>query len=432
MVKLERSLGLWEVTLMSIGIILGAGIYVVIGEAAGITGNSVWLSFVIGAIVASFTGLSYAELCSRYPKAGAEYVYVKKSFGKSWAWIVGWLIIAGNIIGASAVAMGFSNYFSALFGTPIMLTAVAVLIIAGIILIAGVKETASVTILFTIIEATGLVIIIFIGLQRLGSVDYLQLENGMKGLVEAGVLVFFSYLGFQGVTQLAEETRNPQKNIPRAIIISIIATTIIYILVGISAVSVIPGVELAGADAPLAEIAEVAFGPQSFIILSGIALFSTFNTSLMMLLSSSRLVYGISNESALPKIFSKVSKRTLAPVFAVIAVVIISLLFLLLGDLKSIANLTNFTVFTVFIAVNASLIYLRVKKPDVPGFKVPLSIKKVPILPVCGILTSIFMIVNLEKEILLLGLLLFIAGLIVYYLYYKFTGKDDKNATDQL
>jgi len=425
MVKLERSLGLWEVTMMSIGIILGAGIYVVIGEAAGLTGNSVWLSFVIGAIVASFTGLSYAELCSRYPKAGAEYVYVRNSFGQGWAWIVGWLIIAGNIIGASAVAMGFSNYFSALFNTPILLTAIAVLIIAGIILIAGVKETASITILFTLIEATGLVIIIFIGLQRIGDVDYLQLTNGMKGLINAGVLVFFSYLGFQGVTQLAEETRNPQKNIPKAIIISIIVTTIIYILVGISAVSVIPGTELAGTDAPLARIAEVAFGEQSFVILSGIALFSTFNTSLMMLLSGSRLVYGISNENALPKIFSKVNKKTLAPVIAIIGVVVISLLFLLLGDLKSIANLTNFTVFVVFIAVNASLIYLRVKKPDVAGFKVPLSIKKVPILPVCGIFASIFMIINLEKEILFLGLLLLIAGIIFYYLYYKFRGREE-------
>lgn len=419
MIKLERSLSLWEVTLMSIGIILGAGIYVVIGEAAGLTGNSLWISFIIGAVVATFTGLSYAELCSRFPKAGAEYVYVKNSFGKTPAWLVSWLIIAGNIIGGATVALGFSNYFSALFHTPIIPIAIAVLLLCGIILILGIKETASVTILFTIIEAIGLVIIIFIGLQKFGDVDYLQLTNGVKGIIEGGVLIFFSYLGFQGITHLAEETKQPEKNIPKAIILSIIITTIIYILVAIAAVSVIPGQDLANEGAPLARIAETAFGQNSFILLSGIALFSTFNTALMMLLSGSRLVYGISNEKALPEIFSKVSKRTLAPWVAVTGIVIAAIFFLFTGDLRSIASLTNFTVFSVFIIINATLIFLRVKKPVKEGFKVPLSIGKIPVFPVLGIVTSVFMIGNLSVKILLSGILLIIIGLIVHFVLRK-------------
>ena len=173
MVKLERSLSLWEVTLMGVGVILGAGIYVIIGQATGITGNSIWISFIIGAIVASFTGLSYAELSSRFPKAGAEYVYVKDSFGNKFAWLVGWLIIAGNVIAAATVAMGFSHYFSALFNTPILLVALLLIILCGIILILGVKETATVTIFFTAIEIIGLIIVIFVGLPRIGQVDYL-------------------------------------------------------------------------------------------------------------------------------------------------------------------------------------------------------------------------------------------------------------------
>jgi len=424
MVKLERSLSLWEVTLMSVGIILGAGIYVVIGKAAGITGNSIWLSFILGALVATFTGLSYAELCSRYPKAGAEYIYIKHSFGKKSAWLGGWLIIAGNIIGAATVALGFSYYFSALFETPLLLTSMILLILCGIILILGVKETASVTILFTVIEAIGLIIIISIGLPRLGEVDYFQLANGLKGVIEASVLIFFSYLGFQGITRLAEETKNPEKTIPKAIILSIIITTVIYILVGISAVSVVPSNELAQQEAPLAAIAEKVFGQQSFFLLSGIALFSTFNTALMMLLSGSRLVYGISKEKALPKIFSHISKKTLAPSTAIIAVVIVSIIFLFIGDLTSIANLTNFTVFSVFIFVNASLIYFRIKKPVSEGFKVPINIKNIPILPILGILTSLFMIANVTLNILLLGILLIIIGLMVYLILNKITKKD--------
>jgi APA family basic amino acid/polyamine antiporter len=425
MVKLERSLGIFEVTMMSIGIILGAGIYVVIGEAAGLTGNSVWLSFIIGAIVATFTGLSYAELSSRFPKAGAEYVYVQNSFGKNLAWLVGWLLIAGNIIGAATVALGFSNYFSALFQTPIIPIAIVSLLFCGIILILGIKETASVTIIFTIIEAIGLFIIIFIGLQKFGDVDYLQLTNGIKGIVEGGVLIFFSYIGFQSITRLSEETKNPEKNIPKAILISIIVTTIIYIFVAIAAVSVIPGQELALEGAPLARIAETAFGQNSFIILSAIALFSTFNTVLMMLLSGSRLVYGISKEKALPKIFSVVSKKTLSPWVAIVGVVLFSIFFLFIGDLKSIANLTNFTVFSVFIVVNSTLIYYRVKKPIKNGFKVPLSIKKIPVLPVFGILTSFFMIGNLSVNILFLGTLLILTGIVILLLLNYSTKKNN-------
>jgi APA family basic amino acid/polyamine antiporter len=258
MVKLERSLGLFEVTMMSIGIIIGAGIYVVIGEAAGVTGNSLWIAFIIGAIVATFTGLSYAELSSRFSHAGAEYVYVQNSFGKTPAWLVGWLLIAGNIIGGATVALGFSNYFSALFNTPVIPIAIVVLLICGIILALGIKETASITILFTLIEAVGLFIIIFIGLQKFGDVDYLRLTNGLKGIIEGGVLIFFSYIGFQSITRLAEETKQPEKNIPKAIIISIIVTTIIYILVAIAAVSVIPAQDLAQEGAPLARIAAIA------------------------------------------------------------------------------------------------------------------------------------------------------------------------------
>ena len=194
---------------MSIGIILGAGIYVVIGEAAGLSGNTIWLSFVIAAIVAAITGLSYAELSSRFPHAGAEYIYVTESLGPQLAWLTGWLIIAGSVIGGATVAMGFSRYFTALFNTPILPIALILLGFCGIILIIGVKETAALTILFTVVELIGLFIIIVIGLPSIGKVDYLEMAHGIKGVIEAGVLIFFGYLGFEGITRLAEETKNP-------------------------------------------------------------------------------------------------------------------------------------------------------------------------------------------------------------------------------
>jgi len=413
MATLERSLGLWEVTLMSVGVILGAGVYVLIGKAAGLSGNALWLSFVLAAAVASLTGLSYAELASRFPKAGAEYVYVHHSFGETLAWMSGWLIIAGGIIGGTAVAMGFANYFFALFGTPVAITAVAALIACGVILLVGIKETAFFTILFTVIEVIGLVIIIFIGLPYIGSVNYLELAHGVKGAIEAGVLIFFSYIGFESITRLAEETREAEKNIPRAIILSIAITTVIYILVGIAAVSAVPWQELAETEAPLAFIAERVLGEKSFLVLSLIALFSTFNTVLVMLLSASRMVYGIAEQKTLPRLFLSVSKRTRTPWAAIFAVIILSMAFLLIRNLEVIANLTNFTIFVVFIMVNASVIYLRYKEPIETGFHVPLSIGKMPVIPLLGVIVSLFMLVNLSVDILLLGAVLIAVGMVV-------------------
>jgi APA family basic amino acid/polyamine antiporter len=413
MVELKRSLSLWQLTFMSVGIILGAGIYVIIGEAVGLSGNFIWFSFIIAAFVATLTAFSYAELSSRFPKAGAEYVYVENSFGNRAAWIVAWLLLAGSVIGGATVAMGFAQYFSAIFHTPVIVVALILLVIIDIILVIGVQETAKLTIFFTAIEIIGLIIVIFIGLPYFGSVNYLEAAQGLKGVIEAGVLIFFGYLGFEGITRLAEETKNPEKNIPKAIMYSMVITTIIYILVGISAVSVIPWGELSASQAPLSLIAERVFGEQSFLILSVIALFSTFNTALMMLLTGSRLIYGISHQDAIPKVFSIVGKRFRTPWVAIISIVAAAMLFLFLGDLKTIANLTNFTIFSVFIMINASVIYFRYKKPRITGFRVPLNVGRLPVIPFLGIVTSLFMIGNLSYDVLVLGLVLIVIGFVV-------------------
>lgn len=419
MVQLERSLSFWQITLMSIGIILGAGIYVVIGEAAGLSGNTLWASFIIAALVATFTGLSYAELSSRFPTAAAEYSYVEESFGYRLAWITGWLIIAGSIIGSATVALGFSRYFSALFSTPVLPVALMTLIVIGVVLFAGVQETASLTILFTVIEAVGLFIIMAIGLPSVGNVDYLEMANGLKGIIEAGVLIFFGYIGFEGITRLASETKQPEKTIPKAILVSIAVTTVFYILVGIAAVSVVPWHELAAAEAPLALVAESVFGSNSFLILSVIALFSTFNTALVMLLSGSRLVYGIAQEKGLPPVFARVSAKTQSPWVAVFAVVAASMLFLFLGDVKTIANLTNFTIFAVFIMVNAVVIYVRYHNPSTEGFKSPLSLGKMPVFPVLGLVSALFMMVNIEWQVLAMGIVLILFGVLFQHFFRK-------------
>jgi APA family basic amino acid/polyamine antiporter len=292
--------------------------------------------------------------------------------------------------------------------------AVATLIVCGIILISGIKETALITILFTLIEASGLILIIFIGVPYLGSIDYLELARGLNGVIEAGVLIFFSYIGFENIARLAEETKEPEKNIPRAIMLSISITTVIYVLVGLAALSVVSWQELAQAEAPLALIAQRVYGDRLSFVLLVIALFSTFNTMLVTLLSGSRLVYGIAAYRALPRIFLSTGEKLQTPWIAIIAVVGMSIPFVFLGDLATIANLTNFTIFIIFIMVNASVIYFRYRHPVENGFKTPLTIGRFPVLPFLGLLTTLFMLIYLPINVLSLGFALVILGLLIH------------------
>ena len=172
--SLRRDLGLPAVTLSGIGIILGAGIYALLGEAAGMAGNAVWLTFAIAAVIAAFSALSYAELSSMYPRAGAEFEYVSNAFGKRLAFVVGWLIILSGILGAATVSLGFAGYFSDLVGLPVIPSAILIVLLLAGILLAGIRETARVAIAMTLIEAGGIVMIILIGLPYLGQVDYLD------------------------------------------------------------------------------------------------------------------------------------------------------------------------------------------------------------------------------------------------------------------
>ena len=247
---LARPLGLAAVTLSGIGIILGAGIYALIGTAAASAGNAVWLSFALSAVIALFTALSYAELSSIYPKAGAEYEYTAAAVGGYIAFIVGWLIIFAGLVGAATVALGFGGYVAGLSGYGAVPAAAALICILTVILVIGVRESTAVAGLFTLIEGGGLVLVIIAGVPYLGRVDYLEMPFGVTGLFSAAALVFFAFMGFEEMVKFSEETRDPEKTVPRALLIALAVCTALYILVCIAAVSVVGWEGLAASGAP--------------------------------------------------------------------------------------------------------------------------------------------------------------------------------------
>ena len=419
-VLLKRELELFEVTLSGLGIILGAGIYALIGKASGLAGNSLWMSFAISAFIAIFTGLSYAELSSMFPKASAEYEYTSNAFGKRLAFIIGWLIILSGVIGASTVALGFGGYFKALFNIPIITSALVLIIALSFLLFWGIKESARFAIVATLIEVAGLLIIIFIGVPYLGKVDYFEMPMGMSGVFQASALVFFAYTGFESIVKLSEETKSPEKTIPKGLIFAILISIVIYILVAISVVSVIGWEKLSVSDAPLSDIAFSAFGSNAFVLLTIIALFSTSNTVLLMMLGSSRIIYGMSDSLHLPNILSKIHFSRRTPWTAIIVTSVLSLLFVFAGDIAFVANVANFTLFVTFFVINTALIVLRFKEPQtVRSFRVPFTIGKFPLIALLGMLFSVFMLLQLEAKVILVGVAIVIVGGLLSFVEWK-------------
>ena len=417
---LKRSVGLFGTVAYGVGIILGAGIYVLIGSAAGLAGNSLWLSFVLGALISSFTGLSYAELSTMFPKAAAEYVYVKTAFrNELLAFLTGWLIIFSGIVSMSTVALGFSSYFSAMFSSPIVFTAVVLVLVLSALNFVGIKESSRVNILFTAVEIGGLLLVIILGFGKFGAANYFEVPS-ISGVFAAAALMFFAYLGFEDVVNIAEETRDPNRNLPRALLISIVVTTVFYVLVALAVVNLANWEVLGVSEAPLAFAVSTVLGSNGFLILSGVALFDTANTVLITSIVGSRMIYGMAKDAALPVLLSRVHAKTRTPWMAILCMMLFSIVFVFIGDIELVANMTSLGVFITFALVNLSLIWLRYKKPELKRpFKVPLSIGRFPIMPFLGLMSCLLMVTQFDFWVVLLGLLLIGSGIIFFTIYKK-------------
>jgi len=426
--RLKRNIGLFEATLYGIGIILGAGIYVLIGQGAGIAGNALWLSFVVSAIVAAFTALSYAELSGMFPREAAEYVYMQSAFKRnSLAFFVSWIALAAGILCAATVSLGFAGYFIKFFPGFFLPAALGLIAVLSVVNFIGMKESARFNTVLTLIELCGLLIIIAIGLPFLGKVNYFETPGNAVNLADflqpvagAAALIFFAYIGFEDLANVSEETRNPKRTIPIAMLLSLAISTVLYILVSISAVSVLGWQQLSQSTAPIASVAQKAFGPDAFTLLALIALCSTANTVLIALISVSRRIFGMSEEKCLPAFLRRIHSRTGTPYAAVVLTMVFAMAFALMGDIKSVASLSNLGIFLIFFAVNCCVIALRYAKPNAKRtFKTPLSIGRFPILPLFGAITCLAMLLQFPPVLMGFALIAFAISLPIYYILNK-------------
>ena len=410
---LKRRLGLWVTTITGVGVILGSGIYVLVGVAAGEAGNAVWISFLIAAAVAGLTGLSYARLSKLRPKDAPEFQFVGMAFRPSLAFLAGWLILWAVVISSSAVALGFAGYLSYLVGTPVIPVAIGLVLACSIVVFMGIGESALLAGILTFVEVAGLVFIVVIGVPHFGEVNIMEMPMGVTGTIGAASLVFFAYLGFEGMANLSEEMKNPQKDLPRAIMLALGISTLLYILVSLAAISVVDWEALGNSDAPLALVASQVLGGRAGTTLTLVALFSTANTVLLLLLGASRAMWAMSCAGALPTVFCVLGEERRTPWLAIIVVGVFASLFTLFGDISDVAEFTNFATLLAFAGVNAAALKIFNRDSALAGFK-RLSLNV--FLPALGLVTAVLLAINTGWRAAAFGGILIAVGLAVYFI----------------
>jgi len=427
-VGLDRALGLWQVTASGVGIIVGAGIYVLIGEATALAGPRVWMGFVLAAALSALTGISYAELASMFPKAGAEYEYSRHAYPPWVAFLVGWVMFSGLIVAAAAVALGFGRYAGRFVPVSAGSAALVLLLVTGLVAWSGIRHSAIVTALFSLVQVGGLVWVIAIGVPHFGQVDLLSGHDGSGGVLAAAALAFFAFIGFDEVITLAEETRDPTRTVPRALLLALGISTLLYIGVAVAAVSVLGANALASSERPLADVFDHALGGGGADVLAVVALIATTNTTLLCLTATSRLQYGMASTGALPTAFTRLGPRSRAPRLAIAVSTATAAAIVLIGDLTLVASVTDFAIYLVFIAVNIAVVVLRFRMPEHPRpFRSPGSVGRTPVLPLFGLLAVLVMLPALRWQASLLGAVLCVIGLVVYVL----VGRNAPAATTQ-
>lgn len=421
---LKRSLGLTMLTFYGTGMILGAGIYSIIGQAAGIAGYGLWQGFMVAATAAVLTALSYAEMATMYPKAGGAYVYLKNAFSER-RWIAGMI---GNVItfagcaSATTVALAFASYLQYFVPLPSIWVASSLLVFFTCINVVGIQQSSWVNAAFTVIEIFGLILFIWLGWQNPKFGDAL-LSIPTSATISSAALIIFAYFGFENIVNLAEETQKPEKIIPRAIFLSLSVSTLLYVLVSLAAVALMPPEQLANTESALSAAAKGS-SPSIARVLGVIALFSTANTALIALLTSSRIIYGISSDNSLPKIFSKILKFNHTPWVAALTALTLSMALLPLQKIETLASVTALTTMIAFIGVNLALIVLRIKQPELNRpFRVPLAFKQIPVLPVLAILSCLIFILQFDQKVYFVSLGALVGSACLYFIHSYFKRK---------
>jgi amino acid transporter len=389
-ISLKRSLSLPMLVLYGLGTTIGAGIYALVGELAGMAGYLAPAAFLVASVMAGLTALSFAEMSGRYPRCAGAALYVKEGFtSERLSLIVGLLVISAGLVSSAAIINGFISYLHEFVDYDRTMAIIIVCFAVGVIAAWGIAESVGIAAFVTLVEIGGLILVITVSRSGLAELPdrWHELLPDMDltswGSIYAGsLLAFYAFIGFEDMVEVAEETRNVRRTLPLGIILTLGITTLLYMAVMITAVFAMPPEQLAGSEAPLSRLYEHYTGSNPMII-SIIGLFALINGALIQLIMAARVLYGLSSRQLLPAVFRQVNARTKTPLFATIFATAAIMTLALAGRLATLAEATSLIMLCVFALVNLSLIRVKQRDPSPDGLIVfPIFV------PVLGFLLS--------------------------------------------
>jgi basic amino acid/polyamine antiporter, APA family len=430
---LRRAVGTLDLTALGLGAVIGTGIFVIIGEAIGDSGPAIILSFVLAGVTCVFSALSYAELASSIPVSGSAYTYSYATMGELVAWIIGWDLILEYGVSVAAVAVGWGGYLTelldSLFGISLPdaiaqppgeggtfnLPAAFLVLAVAAVLIAGVRESARANTIMVFVKSGILLLFIVLAVTAFESHNLKPFApNGFDGMVDAAALIFFAYIGFDAISTGSEETKEPAKTLPKAILLALGIATLLYIAVSVVAVGALPFDQLKGSESPLADVlkngADLSWGAD---LISFGALIAITSVVLTILFGQTRIMFSMSRDGLVPKRLAKLSSRG-TPVFLTVLFAVPIAVLAALVPLEEIAKLVNIGTLFAFVVVNIGVVVLRRTNPDMErGFRVPF----VPVFPIIGVGLCIYLMTKLEAATWWRFAIWLVVGLVIYAAY---------------
>ena len=389
--QLRRSLTLPMLILYGLGTTIGGGIYALVGKVAARAGMLAPLSFVAAALLSAFTALAFAELSSRYPKSAGEAVYVQQAFNKkSLTVVIGMLVILNGCISAAALANGFVGYLQVFVSIPDWIAIVTVTAALGLLAIWGIGQSVITAAVITVIEIIGLILIVWVTRSDLATfpVRLNEFNPGLNsamwlGILSGSFLAFYAFIGFEDMVNVAEEVVDVENNLPKAIIITLILTTLIYCLVTLAAVLTVPPEQLGQQSAPLTYIYAAKTGSDATLI-SLISILAIVNGALIQMIMASRVLYGMSRQSMIPaqlNFMAEINPRTQTPIKATLLVSVLALSY----AIESLAETTSLMILVIAVVVNTALVQIKLRaeeQPEKKGIRVPIAV------PITGLIIS--------------------------------------------
>jgi basic amino acid/polyamine antiporter, APA family len=443
---LNKELGTWDLTMLGIGAIIGTGIFVLTGAGALTAGPALIISFVIAGLACLFAALSYAEFASTVPVSGSVYTYTYATLGEFLAWIIGWDLILEYLLAVSAVSVGWSGYFQSLlkgFGIHIPATlsaapgavpgltsyfnlpAFLIVMLITFLLSVGVKQSKRVNNIMVIIKVAVVILFIVVAFGYVKPANWTPFTPfGMEGIFAAAALVFFAFIGFDAIASAAEETKNPNKDLPKGIIYSLLICTFLYVIVTGIMTGVVPYPDFKGnEDHPISLVLQVAGQNWVAGIVDVGAILGMTTVMLVMLYGQTRVSYAMSRDGLLPKFFRTVHKKYRTPYGSTWFFGIVAALMGALIPLDELAKLVNIGTLSAFVLVSVAVLVLRRTQPDLPrAFRCP----GVPWIPLLAILFCGFLMAQLDGDTWVRFIIWLGIGAAVYFLYSKRHSKLEK------